>query len=85
MSKILYLKIEQCIQVEQAGVKLGDFAQMECTDKNVVNRLKSEDFMKVGENPKQRTVVSVLAVIQKIHEIYPELEVQNVGEKMILS
>ena len=80
MSKILYLKIEQCIQVERTSVKLGDFAQMECTDKNVVNRLKTESFMTVHEDPNQRTVVSVLSVIQKIHEIYPELEVQNIGE-----
>lgn len=78
--KILYLKIEQCIQVEEISVKIGDFAQMECADKNIVNRLKTEYFMNVHENPSQRTVVSVLAVIQKIHQIYPELEVQNVGE-----
>lgn len=78
--KILYLKIEQCIQVEEISVKIGDFAQMECADKNIVNRLKIEYFMNVHENPGQRTVVSVLAVIQKIHQIYPELEVQNVGE-----
>lgn len=78
--KILYLKIEQCIQVEEISVKIGDFAQMECADKNIVNRLKTEYFMNVHENSGQRTVVSVLAVIQKIHQIYPELEVQNVGE-----
>ncbi len=80
MKKILYLKIEQCILVEQTSVTIGDFAQMECTDRNVLERLKSEYFMNVSENPDQRRVVSVLAVIEKIHEIYPELEVQNVGE-----
>lgn len=80
MKKTLYLKIEQSVLVEQTSVKIGDFAQMECADRNIVNRLKTEYFMNVQDNPKQRTVVSVLAVIQKIHEIYPDLEVQNVGE-----
>lgn len=80
MKRILYLKIEQCLQVEQTKVTIGDFAQMECADKNILNRLKNEYFMNVSENPDQRSVVSVLAVIQKIHEIYPELEIQNVGE-----
>lgn len=80
MKKILYLKIEQCVQVEQTSVTIGDFARMECADRNVLNRLKNEYFMNVSENPDQRSVVSVLAVIQKIHEIYPELEIQNVGE-----
>ena len=80
MSSILYLKIEQCILVDQTKVLIGDFAQMECADKNVVNRLRQEHFMNVHKNSNQRTVVSVLAVIQKIHEIYPKLEVQNIGE-----
>ena len=80
MSSILYLKIEQCILVERTKVLIGDFAQMECADKNVVNRLRQEHFMNVHKNSNQRTVVSVLAVIQKIHEIYPKLEVQNIGE-----
>ena len=80
MSSILYLKIEQCILVERTKVLIGDFAQMECADKNIVNRLKNEHFMNVHKNSNQRTVVSVLAVIQKIHEIYPKLEVQNIGE-----
>lgn len=80
MKKTLYLKIEQSVLVEQTSVKIGDFAQMECADRNVLNRLKTEYFMNVSEKPEQKTVVSVLAVIQKIHEIYPELEVQNVGE-----
>ena len=80
MRKRLYLKIEQCLQVEKIDVTIGDFAQMECADSAIVKRLKQESFMKVSEDPNQRSVVSVLAVIQKIHEIYPELEVVNVGE-----
>lgn len=80
MSRILYLKIEQCIQVPNVSVTIGDVAKLECTDTAVVNRLKTEKLLKADENPKNRKVVSVLLVIQKIHEIYPELEVQNVGE-----
>lgn len=80
MSRILYLKIEQCIQVPEASVKIGDVAKLECTDQSVVNRLKTEKLMTIDPDPNHRSVVSVLAVIQKIHEIYPELEVQNVGE-----
>ena len=80
MSRILYLKIEQCIQVPETSVKIGDVAKLECTDAAVINRLKTEKLMNIDPNPNNRSVVSVLAVIQKIHEIYPELEIQNVGE-----
>lgn len=80
MSKILYIKIEQCIQVKEQLVKIGDVATMECTDQTVVNRLKTEKLLKIDDNRKKRTVVSTMLVIQKIHEIYPELEVQSIGE-----
>lgn len=80
MSKILYIKIEQCIQVREQSVKIGDVATMECTDQTVVNRLKTEKLLKIDDNRKKRTVVSTMLVIQKIHEIYPELEVQSIGE-----
>lgn len=80
MSRILYLKIEQCIQVPDISVTIGDVAKLECTDSSVVNRLKTEKLLKANVNPNDRMVVSVMLVIQKIHQIYPELEVQNVGE-----
>ncbi len=80
MSKVLYIKIEQCIQVTDTNVKIGDVAKLECTDGMVVNRLKTEKLLKISDNPNHRSVVSVLAVIERIQEIYPELEIQNVGE-----
>ena len=80
MSKILYIKAEQCIQVSDTNVKLGDVVKLECTDTTVVNRLKTEKLFTINFNPNHRTVVSIMAVIQKIHEVFPELEVQNLGE-----
>ena len=80
MSKILYIKAEQCIQVADTNVKVGDVVKLECTDTTVVNRLKTEKLFTVASSPKHRTVVSIMAVIEKIHEVYPELEVQNLGE-----
>lgn len=80
MSRILYLKIEQCIQVPNVTVTIGDVAKMSCTDSSVVHRLKTEKLLKINEDPNERMVISVLLVIEKIHQIYPELEIQNVGE-----
>ena len=80
MSKILYLKIEQSIQVDSTTVKIGDIATMECIDSTIANRLKTENLLKIDSNSNKSTVVSVMYVIRKIHEIYPELEVQNLGE-----
>ena len=80
MSRILYLKVEQSIQVNNPDVKIGDVAKIECTDRSVVNRLKTEKFIELDSTPYHQKVISVLWLIKKIHDIYPDLEVQNVGE-----
>lgn len=80
MSRILYMKIEQCIQVSDTKVTIGDVAKMECSDQTVINRLKNEKILEVSTDANKRQVISVMFVIRKIHEIYPELEVQNLGE-----
>ena len=80
MSVILYMKIEQCNQVPFTSVTIGDVAALECTDQSIVNRLKCEKLLEVSSDASKRQVVSVLMVIKKIHEIYPKLEVQNLGE-----
>ena len=80
MSPVLYIKIEQSNQVFQCSVKIGDVVKMECSEQKITNRLKSEKLLEINKDPGVKTVVSVLTVIQRIHEIYPELEIVNLGE-----
>lgn len=80
MKKTLYIKMEQCTEVNYEKVTIGDVAKLECSDSAVVNRLKTEKLLTMGGKNGKRCVVSVLLVIQKIHEIYPDLDVQNLGE-----
>ena len=80
MKQVLYIKIDQSNLVLNPQVKFEDVVQMECVDSCVVNRLKKEKLMEISKDDKCKMVVSVLYVIQKIHEIYPDLEVQNMGE-----
>lgn len=80
MKKTLYVKIEQGIETKKTAVTIGDVAKMECTEPAVIHRLKTEKLFSMDEGKNSRRVVSVLFVIQKIHEVYPELEVQNLGE-----
>ncbi len=80
MSTVLYLKIEQKTEVDHPQVLLKDIAKMECTRRECLNRLKTEKILSAEPGKDGRYVFSVLAIIEKIHEIYPELEVQNLGE-----
>ena len=80
MSEMLYLKIERNIQVDHSDVRLGDVAKLECVNSSVKNRLKTMKLLKIQVQKSDRYIVSVMKVIEKIHEIYPELEIQNLGE-----
>lgn len=83
---MLYLKIDQNVVVYNYQVHLEDIASMECTNEAVLRQLKQKKIYTFQEKDtakqkKQRIqVFSVLNIIQQIHEDYPELEVQNIGE-----
>ncbi len=86
----LYLKIDQNVVVDSYQVCLQDLASMECTNEAVLRQLKQK---KIYTFPRKDTpngkkhriqVFSVLKIIQQIHEDYPNLEVQNVGESDFL-
>ncbi len=82
----LYLKIDQNVVVNAYQVHLQDIASMECTNEAVLLQLKQKKIYTFQEKDtaKQKKtriqVFSVLNIIKQIHEDYPDLEVQNVGE-----
>lgn len=80
MKKTLYLKVEQCIELAKGDVTIGDVAALECTDLAVLNRLKTEKLFSMAGAKGSRRIVSILYVIEKIHKVYPELQVENLGE-----
>ncbi len=80
MSDILYLKIERNIEVDHTEVCLGDVASMECTDEKMKAHLKTIKLLKIKAEKSDRYIFSVLKVIELIHAVYPNLEVQNLGE-----
>ncbi len=80
MKRTLYLKIEQCIELSKSEVTIGDIAKLECSDEIIVNHLKPVKLFSMPGAKGSRRIVSVLFVIEKIHEIYPELQVENLGE-----
>lgn len=87
MSEILYLKFEKNTCTYNRTVTLGEAGKMQCADSAIVNRLKTEK-LHTFENVKKgkhscaaRKVFSILEVVEKIHGVYPNLEIQNMGEQ----
>lgn len=80
----LYIKGDKNIEVTKPEVTLGDILSMECSNQNVIPRIKTIKVMKMQEKNGQRKVISILKIIKLIHEIYPNMDVQNLGETDII-
>lgn len=81
---VLYIKGEQSVEVKTPDVTLGDLVMMECTQQNVLSKLKTTKIMKMPKVGKHRYVVSILKIIECIHEVYPDLEIQNMGAQDLI-
>lgn len=87
MSEILYLKFEKNTKTYNKTISLGEAGEMQCADSAIVNRLKTEKLytfqnVKKGKHScAARRVFSILEVVEKIQGVYPNLEIQNMGEQ----
>ena len=59
----LYIKADQCVEVKNQDVTLGDLVEMECADSQVIFKLKTIKVMKMPEQGKHRYVISILKMI----------------------
>mgnify|MGYP002510095632 CR=1 FL=1 len=81
----LYIKGERDVEVTKTEVTLGDILNFECSNKAVVPKVKTMKILKIPDNGKQqRFVISILKIIACIHEQYPNLDIQNLGETDII-
>jgi stage V sporulation protein AA len=80
----LYIKGDQSVEVTKQDVTLGDLVAMECSQQNIVSKLKTIKVMKIPEKGPHRVVVSVLKIIELIHKEYPQLEIQSYGSPDVI-
>jgi stage V sporulation protein AA len=76
----VYLKLGKHREVHHTLVTLGDIAEV--WSQNTLLKKQCEEIVVVALQPKDgsRTVGSILQLIAKIQEIYPEIEIENLGE-----
>jgi len=79
----IYIKADRNVEVTNPEVTIGDVIKTECTNPNILARVQSIRLLKFqmreGKNT-DRIAVSILKVISCIHKIYPDVEIQNLGE-----
>ena len=82
-SETVYIKADRNVEVTKAEVTLGDVVTMECANPSVVPKLNTIKLLKFHHTDKKhqnRTTVSILRVIECIHEQFPNMDVQSMGE-----
>lgn len=80
----IYIKGDQNVEVQTRDVTLGDVVSIECANSQIAARLRALKLLEVQDDKKHRYVVSILKIVEKIHEQYPSVEIQNMGEPDII-
>lgn len=80
----VYIKADRNVEVTKPQVTLGDVLKLECPNPAVISRIRAIKlltFHGTDKKSQNRAAVSVLRVIQLIHEKYPNIDIQNLGEQ----
>lgn len=80
----VYIKGERDVEVNKTDVTLGDILTLECSNKAMIPKLNVLKILKIPENGRHRYVISILKIIACIHEKYPGVDIQNMGETDII-
>ena len=78
----LYIQIEKNNQVSKRDIHISDIADIFCNDKNIQARVNSIKLIKLPDVKQKRISLSIIDVIKAINRIYPDVEVDNIGESI---
>lgn len=76
----IYLKIEQSICVTHEIVLIQDIGSMYCQDKEILEKVKQLEVFQFRKMEEGREIFSILPIIQKIKNKFPNVEIENMGE-----
>lgn len=83
-TKTVYIKGEMNTEVYERNVTLEDILSIECSDRTLENKIKKITVLTIPKKGQHRFVISVLRIIECIHREFPDVEVQNEGEKDLI-
>lgn len=81
MNETIYIKVAQCIKVEHPKVTLDDILTIYTTNLPLKASISSLFLHHFDEEKNGQLIVSILKIIAIIHEKYPDLTIENLGEK----
>ncbi len=85
MREIIYIKADMHTLVFHPNVRLEDVVKIECANLGMVRQIKQIKLFTFPQEQKnmknQSEVFSIMKVIEKIHEYYPNLQIESYGEQ----
>ncbi len=79
-ASVVYLKVDQNVQVVNKKILLQDIAEIYSDDSNIIKEIGSTVLYTVKGNKNEILTFSVMKVIGIIQKAYPGITVQNIGE-----
>lgn len=80
MADTVYLKIGKSVEVDKNHVTLGDVAGIFSTKADIAAKVSTIKIVNMTGQKRKRYVISILPIIQEIHQMYPTVQVENLGE-----
>lgn len=80
MSDILYLQLDENIEVRHPHVYLQDIAKMSCSNSRILNRLRVLPVINLDPGKPGRYVMTVMDLVQLIQQKEPDLEITPLGQ-----
>ena len=80
MNKTLYLKLNQISEIHEKRVYLKDIAEIYSDDPALMAKCRALKIRTVPDDHNGRYVGSVITVLEKIYELDPQIQINNLGE-----
>ena len=80
MNKTLYLKLNQISEIHEKRVYLKDIAEIYSDDPALMAKCLALKIRTVPDDHNGRYVDSVITVLEKIYELDPQIQINNLGE-----
>jgi stage V sporulation protein AA len=75
----IYIRMRNRVHVSpNKTITLQDVAQI-VANKSIINNLKAMQIYQIDKKDKSIVVLDVMKIVEQIHGIFPELEVQSIG------
>ncbi len=81
MNDVVYIKIDENVQVKKRKILIEDIAKVYCSKKDVLNKVKSLLVLQIDSKQDKKYIFSIMKIMEIIGEAMSQVEIVNLGEE----